>query len=90
MSPTEYAVTFDGSTAAEIDMRFAYVAESWSSIPDHVSRAIPPVTDRSQTYYWTRIWQEGERETLAELAAGNGRRFSSAIEAISWLLSREE
>ena len=63
-----------------------YIHTMWSQIPDRASRTIPPLTDANQAYYWTRVWQEGERETLAELSRGNGKTFDSGKEAIAWLL----
>jgi hypothetical protein len=63
---------------------------TWSYIPEHVARDVPPVTSDGQAYYWTQIWQEGERESLAELAAGRGRIFHSPEEAIRYLLSTDD
>lgn len=42
---------------------------------------------RSQLYYWSAVWQDAEREALAELDAGQGNRFGDATSAIKWLLS---
>jgi antitoxin PrlF len=33
--------------------------------------------DATQAWFWTREWQEGEREVDADLAAGRGERFES-------------
>jgi hypothetical protein len=44
----------------------------------------------SQAYYWHHRWQAAERETMASLTAGNGRRFTSSQDAIAWLLSDDE
>lgn len=44
----------------------------------------------TQAYYWHHLWQAGEQETLESLAQGHGRRFATAREAISWLLSDDE
>lgn len=43
-----------------------------------------------QSYYWTEEWQAGERESLAELAAGRGIRFETAEEVIAWLQAPDE
>lgn len=61
-----------------------------TAVPDKVSREIAPITDRSQAYYWTRAWQEGELETLASLKAGEGITFETPEEARRWLLSPDE
>jgi AbrB family looped-hinge helix DNA binding protein len=35
------------------------------------------VIDALQAWYWTREWQEGEREADAQLATGEGETFES-------------
>lgn len=45
---------------------------------------------RDQMYYWTRSWQENEAAAVAELERGEGRRFTTATDAIRWLLSDED
>ena len=50
----------------------------------------PLVIPESQEYYWTAEWQAGEREALAEIAAGEGKRFQNARDAVHWLLSSED
>jgi hypothetical protein len=62
----------------------------WSSIPERASRAIAPVCEPSQAYYWKYAWQRDEREALDELAAGQGRVFENADEAIRYLLSTDD
>ena len=49
----------------------------------------PPVIPAGQEYYWTEEWQAGERETLAELAAGRGRTFDTAGDALRYLFSAD-
>ncbi len=45
---------------------------------------------RSQAYYWTTTWQDGERETVRAYERGEGIRFSSGREAAAWLLADDE
>ena len=52
--------------------------------------APPVVIPAGQEYYWTAEWQAGERETLAELAAGRGKTFDTAEEALRYLFSADE
>lgn len=68
--------------------------ESWSAhtAAQHTARAadfLPRTHSRShywsQAYYWTESWQRGERETLAELEAGEALIFHDPREAINWL-----
>ena len=49
----------------------------------------PLIIADGQEYYWTDEWREGERETLAELAAGRGQIFASADEALRFLFEAE-
>ncbi len=47
----------------------------------------PLAVSRAQACYWSRAWQEAEREALRELRTGQGRRFASADEAVAYLLA---
>jgi hypothetical protein len=47
------------------------------------------VTSVAQAYYWTRIWQESERESLAAFARGEGHTFDNGDAAIRYLLSND-
>ena len=42
-----------------------------------------------QACFWTAQWQEGELESLEDIAAGRTRRVGTAEEARSYLLSDE-
>jgi AbrB family looped-hinge helix DNA binding protein len=54
--------------------------------PDGSLRLIPKVAiDRSQTYFWTSRWQQGEREAEEDLRAGRYQDFSSAGDLIKAL-----
>lgn len=56
-----------------------------SSSPGCMSRHVPCSIPRDQLYYWTREWQEGEAEALAELERGEGVVFEDPKEAVRWL-----
>jgi hypothetical protein len=47
---------------------------------------------RSQAYYWTRRWQEGERESLEAQASGEAVIFDSddPTDIIRWLLEADD
>jgi len=80
-----------GSTGSSIEPpRFRLNIDISTPLPSNVSRSIPPLTSTGQVYYWTRAWQEGEAEALAELARGDTYRFENADDAIRWLLSEDE
>ncbi len=61
-----------------------------SSSPGFVLGAVPPAIPASQLYYWTSLWQEGERESREDIDRGDAVRFSDPLDAIRWLLSSEE
>jgi antitoxin PrlF len=45
---------------------------------DGTLRLIPKMTiDRSQAYFWTRRWQQGEQEAEEDLTTGRYEDFSS-------------
>ena len=49
-------------------------------------RLVPKVAvDRSQAYFWTRRWQEGEKEAEADIRAGRLHRFDDIEEALEFL-----
>ncbi|MEI2691048.1 MAG: AbrB/MazE/SpoVT family DNA-binding domain-containing protein [Anaerolineae bacterium] len=53
---------------------------------DGTLHLIPKVAiDRSQAYFWTQRWQEGEKEAESDLQAGRARRFDSVEAAIEFL-----
>jgi hypothetical protein len=41
------------------------------------------LVDKSQAYFWTRKWQEGEREAEEDIKAGRVKAFDSVEELIS-------
>jgi hypothetical protein len=41
------------------------------------------LVDKSQAYFWTRKWQEGEREAGEDIKAGPVKTFDSVEELIS-------
>ena len=43
------------------------------------------LVDASQAYFWTRQWQEGERQADEDIKAGRVKKFRSAAEAVNSL-----
>jgi len=41
------------------------------------------LVDKSQAYFWTKKWQEGEREADEDIKAGQVKTFDSVEELIS-------
>ncbi len=54
-------------------------------------RLVPQVlVDRSQAYFWTERWQEGERETDEDLRAGRYKDFDDIKSLLEELESNNE
>ena len=51
---------------------------------DRAERPERPV-DASQAYFWTREWQEEEREADEDETAGRVKKFASAEDAVKYL-----
>lgn len=43
------------------------------------------LVDASQAYFWTKEWQEAEREADEDIKAGRVKKFKSAAEAVKYL-----
>ena len=60
-------------------------------IDDDGIHLVPQVmVDRHQAYFWAERWQDGERETEADLAAGRYQDFSSIEDMLGDLEADEE
>lgn len=70
-----------GEAAVTVDAK----AENASVGSARPRRRVPLFSRSDQLYYWTREWQEGEAEALAELERGEGVVFEDPKEAVRWL-----
>ena len=53
-------------------------------------RLIPQITiDRSQAYFWTERWQEGEHQAEEDIHSGRVKKFDNADDLIADLESPE-
>jgi len=52
-----------------------------------ISLVVKKLIDKSQAYFWTREWQEGEREADEDIRAGRLKTFDSVDELIAELKS---
>lgn len=58
---------------------------------DGVIHLIPQtLVDRSQTYFWTKRWQQGEQETENDLQAGRYKDFDTIEDLLSDLEAEDE
>ena len=51
---------------------------------------VKKLVDKEQAWFWTKRWQEGEREAEEDIRAGRVHRFDTAKEAIAFLRKRLE
>lgn len=74
--------------SAHVRVTFGYTTTNTSASRglDDLPLSIP----RSQLYFWSREWQAAERQSLAEIARGHGREFSSSVDVIRWLFAPDE
>ena len=49
---------------------------------------VKKLVDKEQAWFWTRRWQEGEREAEEDIHSGRIHSFDSAKEAITFLHKR--
>ncbi|MBI4232887.1 MAG: AbrB/MazE/SpoVT family DNA-binding domain-containing protein [Chloroflexi bacterium] len=49
---------------------------------------VKKLVDKEQAWFWTRRWQEGEREAEEDIRAGRVHSFDNAKEAIAFLHKR--
>jgi hypothetical protein len=61
-----------------------------TTIPTAKATSPPLVVPSRQLYYWTKEWQAGEAEALADIAEGRARTFPNGTAAADWLLSDED
>ena len=85
-----FSIDIGASASSANSVSSASWTTAWSQMPEGVSHRIAPVTSEAQAYYWTRVWQEGEQETLVALARGEGHTFANADAAIRYLLSTDD
>jgi len=58
---------------------------------DGALRLLPKVAiDRSQAYFWSQRWQDGEREAQDDIENGRVSRFDNIDDALNFLDSDEE
>jgi len=49
---------------------------------------VKKLVDKEQAWFWTKRWQEGEREAEEDIRAGRVHSFDSAKEAVAFLHKR--
>ena len=43
-----------------------------------------------QAYYWSKVWQRDERESLRDIELGRVNFFETGSDAVPWLLSEDD
>lgn len=70
-----------GKGVIEVELRTESV-----SVPAHgPHQRVPFFMPRVQVYYWSSAWQEGARESSAELRRGEAPTFDNPEDALRWL-----
>lgn len=49
---------------------------------------VKKLVDKEQAWFWTKRWQDGEREAEEDIRSGRVHSFSSANEAVAFLQKR--
>ena len=77
-------VTLPASVRRELGIKEGDLIEV--VVEDEKAVLIPKrIVDKSQAYFWTKEWQEAEREASADIAAGRVKTFDSAEELVKEL-----
>ncbi len=51
---------------------------------------VKKLVDKEQAWFWTKRWQEGEKEAEEDIRAGRVHRFPDSKSAVAYLHSRAE
>ena len=77
-------VRIDSSFLKEAGIRPGDIIEI-EVVDDRATLVPKKLVDKSQAYFWTREWQEGEREAETDIKSGRVRVYGSAKELIQEL-----
>ena len=81
------------SESSEDEVRTNPNSQAWSFVSERLPRRVPLFIPREQSYYWSPEWQEGVRESIAEIEAGEYVVFDDPDDpndVVRWLLSDED
>jgi hypothetical protein len=73
--------TSGGTTAVSAPMAAA------ANTPKLPMQRIPLFVPSDQVYYWSHAWQDSQKRSETQLAAGECVEFDSARDLVRWLLS---
>ncbi|MBL7208942.1 MAG: AbrB/MazE/SpoVT family DNA-binding domain-containing protein [Dehalococcoidia bacterium] len=51
---------------------------------------VKKLVDKEQAWFWTKRWQQGEREAEEDVSSGHVHRFDSASKAVDYLHRRAQ
>ena len=78
-------ITLPSTIRRQADLREGDVLEV-SVEADGSLRLVPKMlVERSQAYFWSQRWQQGEREAEADIQAGRTHRFQDIEAALEFL-----
>lgn len=82
----DVSISSNDSTTGVTVIGLAATTQHWAPQPGS-----PPVSIRAdQVYFWTRAWQQLEREASNDTANGDFMTFDSPRKALHWLMSAED
>jgi hypothetical protein len=79
---TTLSLALQPNAEQQVETRLQIRFGEWTSFS---GRQPPLFVPSDQLYYWTRKWQDGEKEALADLEAGRSRIFEDANELARYL-----
>ena len=74
-------ITLPAPIRKSLDIEEGYIVEI-EIIDDRAVLVPKRLVDKSQAYFWTKNWQEGEKEADQDIKAGRVEVFNSADELI--------
>ena len=84
-----YAVMVDSDTTTGSATEIVSSAAAAANTPSVAHRAVPAFIPRDELYYWSSAWQESQRRSRAQLAAGEFVEFDDPRTMVRWLLSED-
>ncbi|MBA4393910.1 MAG: AbrB family transcriptional regulator [Desulfobacca sp.] len=83
---SKYQVVIPGAVRKKINLNIGDTLEIEEKNGEIILKPVL-VIEKTQAYFWSNEWQEGEKEAEAAKKKGNFKDFEKGKEAIKWLRS---
>lgn len=83
---SKYQVVIPGAIRKKINLEIGDPLEIEEKNGEIILKPVL-VIEKSQAYFWSQEWQEGEKEADEAKKKGNFKDFNKAKEAVKWLRS---